>query len=151
MLLVIQPHFWREFLDWAGNPEIFNDPIWDPYEFRQLYPDMIDPVAMELCQKYTKEDCYREGQRRHLPITPINTCADFFSDRQTQHRRYFSEVEHPEIGTYLHPGAPYRMSETSVKIRHAAPGIGEHNLDVYCDELGFSKEDLVILRACGAI
>ena len=151
MLLVIQAHFWHEFLNWVGNPDVLNDPIWDPYEFRQLYPDIIDQFAAELTHKYTKEELYREGQRRHLPVTPINTSADFFNDPQTKHRGYFSEVEHPGIGAYFHPGAPYRLSETLVEVRRPAPRIGEHNLEIYCGELGFSKEDLVILRASGAI
>jgi crotonobetainyl-CoA:carnitine CoA-transferase CaiB-like acyl-CoA transferase len=43
------------------------------------------------------------------------------------------------------------MSVTPIGPSGPAPQLGEHNREVYCDLLGRSPEELVHLRAAGAI
>lgn len=54
-------------------------------------------------------------------------------------------------GKAEYPGPPYKWSESPARIARPAPCLGEHNEEVYCQELGFSKEDLVALRGAGVI
>jgi crotonobetainyl-CoA:carnitine CoA-transferase CaiB-like acyl-CoA transferase len=53
------------------------------------------------------------------------------------------------MGTVTYPGASFRLSETPARVGKA-PLLGEDNEELYCG-LGFSKEDLVILREQGII
>jgi crotonobetainyl-CoA:carnitine CoA-transferase CaiB-like acyl-CoA transferase len=46
-----------------------------------------------------------------------------------------------------YPGPPFRLSETPWRIVRRAPLIGEHNVEIYEKELGFSEEQLALLRA----
>ena len=49
-----------------------------------------------------------------------------------------------------YPGSPFKASETPLKPLQRAPFIGEHNEEIYT-ELGFSKEDLVLLKESGVL
>ena len=51
----------------------------------------------------------------------------------------------------MYPGPPYKLSETPWRLKNAAPSIGQHNLEIYCDELGLSANDLDALTGAGAI
>ncbi|GAI97702.1 unnamed protein product, partial [marine sediment metagenome] len=65
-------------------------------------------------------------------------------------REFFIEISHPVAGNLLYPGAPFRMSETPWQTGRA-PLLGEHNEEIYCQRLGYSREDLVKLREGGVI
>ena len=69
---------------------------------------------------------------------------------QHKAREYFVDIDHPETGKLTYPGAPFRLSETPW---HAgrAPLLGEHNREIYCGSLGYSKDDFVKLKEEGVI
>ena len=50
-----------------------------------------------------------------------------------------------------YPGAPYLLSETPWRIRKPAPLIGEHNLEVFEEELGLSRDRILLLKQAGVI
>ena len=49
------------------------------------------------------------------------------------------------------PAVLFNYSLTPYELRSAAPLLGQHNVEVYCDGLGYTREDLVRLRQGGAI
>lgn len=80
-------------------------------------------------------------------LYPVATPKDMFEFDQLQVRGFWVELEHPELGdTITYPGIWGNLSETPIQIRRRAPLIGEHNKEVYGDELGLSDEELVILK-----
>ena len=50
-----------------------------------------------------------------------------------------------------YPGAPFGMSRTPWSVGAPAPTLGQHNVEVYVDELGMSKEELGQLVAAGVV
>ena len=105
---------------------------------------------------YLKRDL---SQRRgSVPVAFVHTLQDLLDSPQLQERQYFQEIDHPQAGRLTYPGPPFRMS--GLPLRQAqgrpwqagrAPMLGEHNVDIYCGELGLSREELSILRASGVI
>ena len=63
-------------------------------------------------------------------------------------RGFFQEIEHPAAGRLTYPGPPFRMEAMPWQAARA-PLLGEHNEQVYCGELGLSREELADLRAGG--
>ena len=55
------------------------------------------------------------------------------------------EVEHPATGKVRYPGAQVKMGDLPYELK-PAPLLGEHNEEIYCNRLGYSREDLVRLR-----
>jgi len=65
-------------------------------------------------------------------------------------RGFFQEIEHPAAGRLTYPGPPFRMEAMPWQAARA-PLLGEHNEQVYCGELGLSREELADLRAGGVV
>jgi crotonobetainyl-CoA:carnitine CoA-transferase CaiB-like acyl-CoA transferase len=66
---------------------------------------------------------------------------------QLAHFHFFSEVDHPVVGRLKYPGVPALIADAPGQIRASAPLLGQHNEEIYCEELGFSKEQLGLLRS----
>jgi CoA:oxalate CoA-transferase len=106
---------------------------------------------LEFTPKYTMFELFEAGHREGVPIIPINDMADFVDSPHTKAREFFVEVDHPVVGRALYPGPPYKWTETPACIRRPAPCLGEHNEEIFCRELGFSKGDLSVLRRTGVV
>jgi crotonobetainyl-CoA:carnitine CoA-transferase CaiB-like acyl-CoA transferase len=76
----------------------------------------------------------------------VNTPEDVLSDRHFRARDFFVDVDHPDAGHVIQPGAPFGMSLTPWRIRRCAPRLGQHNEEIYGGMLGLSKEELMVLR-----
>jgi crotonobetainyl-CoA:carnitine CoA-transferase CaiB-like acyl-CoA transferase len=82
---------------------------------------------------------------------PIQTAAEILADEQLKEREYFVEVDHPVTGKLPYPGAPFIMNETPFAICCPAPLLGQHNEEIYCGELGLSKDELLSLHTQGVV
>jgi crotonobetainyl-CoA:carnitine CoA-transferase CaiB-like acyl-CoA transferase len=83
---------------------------------------------------------------------PVASVEEIFTDPQLESRGFWQKLDHPELGTsIIYPGPFARFSESPCAVRRRAPLIGEHNEEVYCGELGLSKQELENLKAEGVI
>lgn len=93
-----------------------------------------------------------EAQELRLPFTEVLDPGEVVADRFGHHheRRIFTQVQHPAAGQILQVGWPIRMGNPQEELRRA-PLLGEHNVDVYCGELGLARRTLARLSAAGVI
>ncbi|HZU04719.1 MAG TPA: CoA transferase [Chloroflexota bacterium] len=150
-LFVLPREHWRALLDWLGNPPELCDPLFEDQQLRRENSARINPYVEALCRRYTRQQFYREGQARHIAVSPLNTPADFVESEQTRAREFFLEAEHPVVGRYRQVGPLHKYSDFPARVRRAAPLVGEHNEEILMGELGLSRADLVSLRAAGVI
>ncbi len=140
-----------EWMDSEGMaPEHLKEINWNELDFGSIGQEFRDrfegPVAGFFRQK-TKAEIFQEAVKRGITLFPANTAKELLEDQQLASRGYWVEVEHPELGaTITYPGAFFQASETSWRMERRAPLIGEHNEEIYINELGFSREDLLILK-----
>jgi len=99
----------------------------------------------------TKDDLFTHGQELGVPICPIYTPAEYVEDRHVRARGFFEEVDHPVAGRALYPGVSCKASDLPSTIRNPAPTLGQHNVEVWCGELGLSREELSMLKASGVV
>ncbi len=165
---------WSELLQWMIEENAAEDLTQEPYHdicvnlnMRFLTGLMQDPSTIgekiknlghinEVLKRFfaTKGrwDLYENGQRRRLLIGIVSTPEDLAKNPQLQYRQWLTAVEHDDIGmTLQYPGPPYRFSETPWAIYRRPPGVGEHNAEVYCEELGVGRDELQRLSAAGVI
>jgi len=90
------------------------------------------------------------GQRRVEPAPAGLTVQDLLEAPQLRARGFFQEIDHPAAGRQVYPGPPFRPEAMPWQAARA-PLLGEHNEEIYCEELELSREELVVLRASGVI
>jgi crotonobetainyl-CoA:carnitine CoA-transferase CaiB-like acyl-CoA transferase len=101
---------------------------------------------------HTKEELLGGAQKRGIFLQLVTTPGDILENPQLQARQFWAQVPHPELGQDLkYPGAFVKASGTPLRLSSRAPLIGEHNTPVYEDELGFSREEMGLLRQKGII
>jgi crotonobetainyl-CoA:carnitine CoA-transferase CaiB-like acyl-CoA transferase len=150
-IFIIPVEQWRRLVDWIGRPPEISGPEFEKMSYRRQHPDIVTKAIAEFCAKHTKEELYDEGQKRRIAVTPINTAGEFVEMEQTKARGLFVDMEHPAIGQYKHFGVVPRLMETPGAIHRPAPLLGQHNQEIYVEELGMNIDDLVALRAEGVI
>jgi crotonobetainyl-CoA:carnitine CoA-transferase CaiB-like acyl-CoA transferase len=153
-LMVNRPLHWQALARWihevTGTAAVL-DPLFDgPSSNRLPYRDLLDVYITDLTQRFTVDEIYREGQRRHLAFTPVNTASAVAADPHLAARGYFVDVDHGEA-TLSFPGAPYRHAATPWRISRRAPHAGEHTREILGGELGLAPAELARLEAEGIV
>ncbi|MBI2871777.1 MAG: CoA transferase [Chloroflexi bacterium] len=147
---LMQEHFdlLCAFLD---MPELVEDPRFaNGYVRRQYAAELRDLVA-EHVKGRTKDDLFHGGQAMRIPMGLVPNPPEVLALEQHHERGYLSEVEHPVTGKETQPGPPFRMYETPARPVSPAPLLGQHNQEVYCGWLGYTREELAVLRQSGVI
>jgi len=118
---------------------------------KEMLDRIVPPVANFLMQ-HTKQELFAGAMERRVLLFPVASLQDIRENPQLEARKFFEEVRHPEIDVPLTmPGPFVRASATPLTSRNFAPHIGQHNAEVYVDELNLPRADLVRLRAAGVI
>ena len=130
----------------------------DPERVAALAPTLqrAQEVLTAFYAGKTSMEAYEQGQARRLLIGMVATPADIADSEHLAAREWWVELEQPrslgaEPAQLRLAGPPYRLSETPAAIRRPAPRIGEHNREIWVDEVGIPAEDLPIYAGEGAI
>jgi len=150
MVTPLEKHQWASLIRAMGEPE-WSKADWCKEEAGRLQhaaeaKQHIDEWAANL----TRDEIYHLCQREGTPAGPVRNVAEVRAWEQAKARGFFAEIEHPEAGAQVYPTAPYRFSKTPWA-GSPAPLLGQHNQEVYCGRLGYSREDLARLAAAGVI
>lgn len=137
-LMVNRPGHWQALARWVaevtGVQEIL-DPLFEGPSSRRIpYRELIDLWLVELAERFSVDELYREAQARHLACTPLQGAGAVIADPQLAARGFFVAVEHAGRGCLQMPGAPYRLSETPWAVRRPAPQPGEHDAELRREE-----------------
>jgi crotonobetainyl-CoA:carnitine CoA-transferase CaiB-like acyl-CoA transferase len=132
-LMVNRPLHWKALAQWisevTGNDAVL-DPLFEgPSSSRFEHRDLLDHYISDLTSRFTVDEVYHEGQRRHLAVTPVNQVPAVVRDPQLAARNFFVRVDDAQGGLTI-PGAPYKHALTPWSIRRPAPAVGEHNAEV---------------------
>ena len=145
-----------KWLDDEGMADDFLRGIdWATLDWRQMSREegeKIQDYFARFFQTKTKAELLEEALRRRLMIQPVNTPKDIMRHPQLEARGYWQKLDHTDLGATLrYPSRFCLMSEAPCKLWRRAPLIGEHNQEIYQKELGFSSEELVVLKQGGII
>lgn len=146
-----QQHQWEALVKLMGNPEwAMGEKCQDEFARSENAAD-LQPLIEEWMLQHTKDEIYHRGQGFSCPVGPVNSAADVFDWPQMKERGFFVEIDHPEAGKLSYPSASYQFSETPWQASRAAPLLGEHNQEVYCGRLGYTREELAKMKSLGVI
>jgi crotonobetainyl-CoA:carnitine CoA-transferase CaiB-like acyl-CoA transferase len=109
--------------------------------------EYVEDTLNRFCKVRKKEDLVAEAQARGAGWAPVFGPREIVESKQLAGRDYWVRVQHEDLGeSFIYPGAPFKLSETTWGQRGRAPLIGEHNEQVYSELLNLDSADLRRLK-----
>jgi crotonobetainyl-CoA:carnitine CoA-transferase CaiB-like acyl-CoA transferase len=92
------------------------------------------------------EEVYHAAQQRGFTWGAVRAPEALLDDPHLNDRGFWKEVAHPELGrSFVYPGEAAIYNSSPWRISRRAPLIGEHNVEIFCAELGLSRSELSVL------
>lgn len=161
---VMGAHAMHELAAWMASeyrvPTCFREMDWDTWdvvatmqaEDGQEQINAVEEAVGAFFMTHTKEELYEGSIARRILLAPIADMRDVMESKQLQARDYFVSLYHEDLGkTLRYPGAFCKLSRTPLQITRQAPHLGEHNHDIYVDELQLLPEEVQQLQELGVI
>ena len=118
---------------------------------RVEHGEELKNLLIEGLAKWDRKPLFQASGERRLVFGMAQDAGDLFDCPQLRERGFYVEVDHPAAGVAEYPGIGPRLSGGDFEIRYPAPLLGQHNREVYGEELGYSNEQLTALRESGAV
>ena len=147
----VQPRQWNRVVRLLDMPELMEDPRFATPGDRGVHRDDLDAIILPWLLDRSKYQIAEAAQAEGVFAAPVLDVGEVVESEHFASRGYFVEVDHPETGPVRYGGAPFQMRETPWDIRRPPPMLGQHNVEIYCDRLGRTREDLVKYRQTGVI
>jgi crotonobetainyl-CoA:carnitine CoA-transferase CaiB-like acyl-CoA transferase len=143
---------WTRFLKLMGNPNWAEYPRYrDRRAMKEKYPDEVNALLLPWLKEHTKEEIFKLCQDRHIPFAPVYNVGELVNHTHLKERNFFVEIEHSQVGRLKYPKGPCKFHRTDWRWERPAPLLGEHNELVFCQRLGYHRDDLVDMKKAGVI
>ena len=142
---------------WQGVVRAMGSPDWvthEPFNSQALRQEHFPELKEKLqtwADTLTAEEIFEKVQAEGSASAPAYTAEQFFNSPQVEATNYLIDIEHPVAGKLKYPGWAYQFSNISWRTSTAAPLLGQHNEEVLCNRLGYTKADLLALSQAGVI
>ena len=115
------------------------------------FGEEIHDLLIKGLAQWDRKALHQASGERRLVFGMAQDAGDLHECPHLRERDFFRLVDHPIAGAVDYPGMGPQLSGMDYQVRRAAPLLGQHNGEIYGDELGRSAEELAQLRALGAI
>ena len=140
----------KYLVDFMGVPEL-QDPKWHDPLYRLNNRDELDALMLPWLVEHGKKEPFDYlNTKRNTSAGWVRNAEEIVNCPQLKAQEFFVTIEHPVSGRAVYPGRVSMMSETPWQAGRA-PLLGEHNEDIYCSRLGYSKAELAELERAGII
>ena len=122
----------------------------DLREYMQV-EEVTEKLIEEKVSEMTRDEAVEYFVAARVPVAPVYELNDVVLDPHLIERDMFTTVEHKNAGPVKVVNFPVKFNETPVKIESASPVIGEHNMSVLREILGYSDDQIDALKKANAI
>ena len=127
------------FLQMIGREDLLEDPRTHNPILLPQHPELareIEESYLVWLMQHPKREAAAIAQQHRLLAAPVNEIRDVAEDPAFLERGAFELIEHPYTGPLRYPSRPFIMSASPRPPARRAPLLGEHTVEVLCDELG---------------
>ena len=143
---------WERLLKMIGHSQLAEDERF--HNRRKIAdnppPELEVPIAQWFMER-GRADIFQQCREHRLPIAPVYHLNELIDHPQLVSRGFLMAVDQPGLGILQLPGLPMHFSKTPWRVRLPAPLLGEHNAQIYGDQLGRDRAELAVLRQSGVI
>lgn len=134
-----------------GRPDLISDIRFHTNSERLSHRTDLEEVVSAWIGGQDWEVLHRICDEAGVPVDPINTVADIFTDAHVKARESIIHVDHPRFGRVAMPGLVPKLSATPGAVRESGPDLGAHNEQVFGRLLGMTADQLDSLKRAGII
>lgn len=151
VLAVSAPTVFRRLAIAIGRPDLLEDPMFRTNTARLQNRVQIEAIMENWFRAHALSEALDILMRHDVSFSPIYDIADIVADPHFIERELLVQVHDEELGAMTMQNVVPRFSETPGRIWRAGPSIGQHNDDIYGQELGLSPARQAALRERGII
>ena len=141
---------WETIVQFFGREEL-NEPHFVDGAMRADYGEELDSIMVDAISERGKWELFRQASEAGILLGVVQTPEELSRCPQLHSRGFYQAVEHPVMGKVKVPAVAFNLNLTPYQLRRCAPLLGQHNEEVYCERLGYAREELVRLREMGII
>ncbi|KAK9527385.1 hypothetical protein VZT92_013952 [Zoarces viviparus] len=131
--------------------ELTNKPEYKTNTLRvQHREELLHTLSQRFLQEKTA-DWLRRFEGSGVPVGPINSIQEVFSDPQVKHNGLIQEMNHPTAGRITVPGPAVRFSSFAHDEPTPPPLIGQHTVQVLRHTLSYSDDVIKTLLDSKAV
>jgi crotonobetainyl-CoA:carnitine CoA-transferase CaiB-like acyl-CoA transferase len=134
-----------------GHPELVDDPRFEDNQSRVEHAAELDEYIAPWIADRTVDEVLQELEDGDAVVAPIYDMSDIFEDEQYAARDAILEVDDDDLGSIATQNTFPKFSRTPGSVEHLGPRQGEHNREVYVEELGLDEETFAELQASNVI
>jgi benzylsuccinate CoA-transferase BbsF subunit len=142
---------WQRFARTIGQPALADDPRFTTLAARKQHEDALEDVVTAWTAAHDAGAAAETLQAAGIPAFVAATNRDLAEDTHLAARGFPVTLEHPEVGTRMHLGIPWHMSESDCRVRRAAPCLGQDTEQVLRDVCGYAPDEIARLRDTGVL
>ena len=147
---ITQAPVWGEICDLIGKPEWKTDPDYATPPARLPRLKHIFATIEAWTMTKTKFEVMDICNKVDIPVGPILSMKEIAEEKSLRDTGTLVEVDHPGRGKYLTVGNPVKMSDSITEVQRS-PLLGEHTEEILSKVLGYTADELAVIKASGAI
>lgn len=141
---------WETVAELIGLEEM-QDPRFASGAGRIAHGEELKALLVEGLAQWDRLPLFVASGERRLVFGMAQDAGDMVACPHLEGRGFYHKVEHPVVGTAIYPGMGAALSDYPAQTPAPAPLLGQHNREVYGEELGLGTEELLALRYAGVI
>lgn len=152
-------HTNQQLMSWMAetgfDEEWLNNIDWDKFQVTNITQEKVDRLESAIGKfllTLTKQEFLEGAIKRQMLGYPVSTVEDILRDPQLSARGFWHEMVEPVTGKSLKfPGGFAIINGERLPIEKNPPRPGEHNKEIYIQEMGMSPEQFAELEKAEVI
>ena len=140
---------WQRLCRVMQRKDLVEDPRFVSESLRVQNVDELDVIIQAWVVKYQADELVAMMDKEGIPCAKVRGIPDIVNDPHLTERQQIVEVDHPTAGRMKLSGVTVKFSETPGSLRYGPPLVGQHNQEVYRQELGYSEAEWKHLQEQG--
>lgn len=134
-----------------GRADLVDDADFSDPQRRLARAREVDQVVADWVATKTLDDAMAVFDAEQVAAAAVYDITDLVADEQLAHREVFVHVDDDELGAMTVQAPVPRFSDTTGRVEHLGPRLGQHNTEVYRELLDLTSSDIDDLHARGVL
>jgi crotonobetainyl-CoA:carnitine CoA-transferase CaiB-like acyl-CoA transferase len=140
-------NIWVRLARAIGRDDLIKDPRFVDNLARVSHSEEINGIVADWIAQRTRAEVAKCFEEHAVAFSLIYDIEDIFEDPQYAAREALVRVADPDLGSAVVQNVVPKFSETPGSVDFLGGSKGQHNHEIYVDELGYSAQKLEALKA----